>query len=363
MTKSLVRVLVVDDSALMRKLIPQMLAADESIEVVGTAMDGNFCLKKIEELKPHVVTLDLEMPGMNGIDTLKEIMRRQPTPVIVVSSHSTEGASVTMKALGLGAFDFVTKPKDATAHMAETAQELIAKVKAAAECKLKPRMLPGVPPKAEKLPASSAAPNKVIAIGVSTGGPQALEYVLAQLPGDFPGAIAIVQHMPEGFTDMFARRLDELCALRVKEAQSGDALQPGRVLICPGSRHMKVKRLPLGDVVVLSDEARVNGHRPSADVLLRSVAEEFKTQAVGLLMTGMGDDGAEGLGALKKAGGITIAQSEESCVVYGMPKAAIERGYATRVVGLDVMSATLQAICGRSGSEMGSGGRAVRAGN
>jgi len=173
MTKSLVRVLVVDDSALMRKLIPQMLAADESIEVVGTAMDGTFCLKKIEELKPHVVTLDLEMPGMNGIDTLKEIMRRQPTPVIVVSSHSTEGASVTMKALGLGAFDFVTKPKDAKAHMAETAQELIAKVKAAAECKLKPRMLPGVAPKAEKLPASTAAPNKVIAIGVSTGGPQA----------------------------------------------------------------------------------------------------------------------------------------------------------------------------------------------
>ncbi len=154
MKKTPVRVLVVDDSALMRKLIPQMLAADESIEVVGTAMDGNFCLKKIEELKPNVVTLDLEMPGMNGIDTLKEIMRRQPVPVIVFSSHSTEGASVTMKALGLGAFDFVTKPKDATAHMAETARELIAKVKAAAECKLKPRMLPGVPPKPEKLPVS-----------------------------------------------------------------------------------------------------------------------------------------------------------------------------------------------------------------
>jgi two-component system chemotaxis response regulator CheB len=367
MTKSRVRVLVVDDSALMRKLIPQMLAADESIEVVGTAMDGTFCLKKIEELKPHVITLDLEMPGMNGIDTLKEIMRRQPTPVIVVSSHSTEGASVTMKALGLGAFDFVTKPKDAKAHMAETAQELIAKVKAAAECKLKPRMLPGVAAKAEKLPASSAPPNKIVAIGVSTGGPQALEYLLAQLPGDFPGTIAIVQHMPEGFTDMFARRLDELCALRVKEAQSGDVLQPGRVLICPGSRHMKVKRLPLGDIVILSDEPRENGHRPSADVLLRSVAEEFKTQAVGLLMTGMGDDGAEGLGALKKAGGITIAQSEESCVVYGMPKAAIERGYATRVVGLDVMSSTLQAICGRgavsAGSETGFAGRAVKAGN
>ncbi len=359
----LVRVLVVDDSALMRKLIPQMLAGDESIEVVGTAMDGSFCLKKIEELKPNVVTLDLEMPGMNGIDALKEIMRRQPVPVIVFSSHSTEGATVTMKALGLGAFDFVTKPKDASAHMAETARELIAKVKAAADCKLKPRILPGAPRKPEKVAASGASPTKIVAIGVSTGGPQALEVVLSQLPGDFPGSIVVVQHMPDGFTDMFARRLDEICTLRVKEAQSGDLLQPGRVLICPGSRHMKVKRLPLGDIAVLSDEPRVNGHRPSVDVLLRSVAEEFRGNAIGVLMTGMGDDGAEGLGMIKKEGGMTIAQSEESCVVYGMPKAAIERGYAVRVVGLDAMSSTLQALCGRNGGEISSSGRAMRAGH
>ena len=358
MTKNKVRVLVVDDSALMRKLIPQMLAYDGSLEVVGTAMDGNFCLKKIEELWPNVVTLDLEMPGMNGIDTLKEIMRRQPVPVIVFSSHSTEGASVTMKALGLGAFDFVTKPKDAAAHMVETARELIAKVKAAAECKLKPRILAGAPPKQEKVSVSSSSPTKVVGIGVSTGGPQAMEYLLSQLPADFPGSIVVVQHMPDGFTDMFARRLDDTCTLRVKEAQSGDLLQPGRVLICPGSRHVKVKRLPLGDIAVLTDEPRVNGHRPSADVLLRSLAEEFKTQAVGVLMTGMGDDGAEGLGAVKKEGGMTIAQSEDSCVVYGMPKAAIERGYAIRVVALDVMGVTLQAACGA-----GTSGRAVRAGH
>jgi len=356
-----VRVLVVDDSALMRKLIPQMLVVDEAIDVVGTAMDGSFCLKKIEELKPNVVTLDLEMPGMNGIDTLKEIMRHKPVPVIVFSSHSTEGASVTMKALGLGAFDFVTKPKDASAHMTETARELIAKVKAAADCKLKPRMTSGSPAKPEKAPAPSGAPNKIVAIGVSTGGPQALEFVLSQLPGDFPGAITVVQHMPDGFTDMFARRLDEVCPLRVREAQSGDLLLPGRVLICPGSRHMKVKRLPLGDIAVLSDEPRVNGHRPSVDVLLRSVAEEFRQNAVGVLMTGMGDDGAEGLGAIKREGGMTIAQSEESCVVYGMPKAAIERGYAIRVVGLDIMGSTLQAICGRN--EGGLTSRSMRAGN
>jgi two-component system, chemotaxis family, protein-glutamate methylesterase/glutaminase len=361
MTKKSVRVLVVDDSALMRKLIPQMLAGDDSIDVVGTAMDGSFCLKKMDELKPNVITLDLEMPGMNGIDTLKEIMRREPVPVIVFSSHSTEGASVTMKALGLGAFDFVTKPKDASAHMAETSRELIAKVKAASECKLKPRMMAKSSAKPQKAAAPSGNPTKVVAIGVSTGGPQALEYLLSQLPADFPGAVVIVQHMPDGFTDMFARRLDEQSPLRVKEAQSGDTLQPGRVLICPGSRHMKVKRLPMGDVVVLSDEPRVNGHRPSADVLFRSVAEEFRGSAIGVLMTGMGDDGAEGLGAIKKEGGITLAQSEESCVVYGMPKAAIERGYAIRVVGLDVMSATLQSLCG--GNETGSNGRAVRAGS
>jgi len=354
-----VRVLVVDDSALMRKLIPQMLQGDPSIEVVGTAMDGTFCLKKIEELQPHVVTLDLQMPGMNGIDTLKEIMRRKPLPVLVVSSHSTEGASVTFKALGLGAFDFVTKPQDASAHMAETAAELIAKIKAAADCKIvRPGILRGALAPPEKISAGKAAPppSKLVAIGISTGGPQALEFLLAQLPPDFPGTIVVVQHMPEGFTDMFARRLDEVCSLRVKEAQSGDVLQAGRVLICPGSRHMKVKRLSMGDIVVLNDEARVNGHRPSVDVLFHSAAQEFGAQAIAALMTGMGDDGAEGLGAVKKAGGMTLAQSEESCVVFGMPKAAIERGYATRVVGLDVLSSTLQALCGRNGGHGESGG-------
>jgi two-component system chemotaxis response regulator CheB len=169
--------------------------------------------------------------------------------------------------------------------------------------------------------------------------------MLPQLPADFPGSIVVVQHMPEKFTDMFARRLDETCAVRVKEAQSGDLLSPGRVLICPGSRHIKAKRLPLGDVAILSDEPPVNGHRPSADVLFKSVAEEFGALAVGLIMTGMGEDGAAGLGMIRAAGGLTIAQSEESCVVYGMPKAAIERGYAARVVSLDAMANTLIAQC------------------
>jgi two-component system chemotaxis response regulator CheB len=351
----------------MRKLIPDMLEADPSIEVVGTAMDGTFCLKKIEELKPNVVTLDLQMPGMNGIDTLKEIMRWHPVPVIVVSSHSTEGASITLKALGLGAVDFVTKPQDASAHK-EMATVLIAKIRAAADCKVvRPGTLRGAPAPAEKISAGKAAPppSKLVAIGISTGGPQALEFLLAQLPPDFPGAIVVVQHMPEGFTDMFARRLDELCSLRVKEAQSGDMLQAGRVLVCPGSRHIKVKRLAMGDLVMLNEEPRVNGHRPSVDVLFHSVAEEFGSHAVAVLMTGMGDDGAEGLGAVKRAGGMTIAQSEESCVVFGMPRVAIERGYAMRVVALDVLSSTLQALCVRweGRGEIGGAGKAFRAGS
>jgi two-component system chemotaxis response regulator CheB len=342
-------VLVVDDSALMRKLIPQILETDNSIQVVGTAMDGNFGLKKIDELKPQVITLDLEMPGMGGLDMLKEIMRRHRIPVIVVSSHSTQGASVTLKALSLGAFDFVSKPSDVSSRMPEVAQELISKIKAAAQSRGIPihaaTDFPVPVPRPKGKPGEKRAPTKIVAIGISTGGPQSLQYLLAQLPADFPGSIVVVQHMPEGFTEMFARRLDECCSLNVKEAQSGDLLLAGRVLICPGSRHMKLKRLPLGDIAILSDDPRVNGHRPSADVMFKSVAEEFGQRALGLLMTGMGEDGAHGLGLIKAAGGLTIAQGEQSCVVFGMPKAAIERGHAMRVVELEALASTLQAQC------------------
>ena len=343
-----VRVLVVDDSALMRKLIPQILERDGSIQVVGTAMDGSFVSKKIEELRPDVITLDLEMPRVDGMDTLREIMRTHRLPVIVVSAHSTQGASTTFKALSMGAFDFVAKPRDAaSAHMDQIGDELVSKIKAAAGTKL-PAVQPAVaaPARARKpLIRQQGAPSKIIAIGISTGGPNALQYVLAQLPGDFPAAIAVVQHMPEGFTEMFARRLDECCAVEVKEAQSGDMLLAGRVVICPGNRHMKVRRMPLGDIVVLSDEPRINGHRPSVDVLFRSLAMEYGSQGVAVIMTGMGEDGADAMGLVKSAGGVTIAQSEESCVVYGMPKAAIDRGNAIRVVSLDALANTLQAQC------------------
>ena len=341
-----IRVLVVDDSALMRKLIPQILERDSSIQVVGTAMDGNFALHKIEEFKPHVVTLDLEMPGLNGLDTLKQIANNHRTRVIVVSAHSTEGAAITLKALAFGAFDFVAKPHDVFAHMPEIAEELIAKIKAAAESKggASPYPLPRTR-EAPKKVAPSRVASSVIAIGISTGGPNALQYTLSQLPADFPAAVVIVQHMPEGFTEMFARRLDEVCALPVKEAQSGDQLLAGRILICPGNRHVRVKRLSLGDVTVLSDDPPVNGHRPSVDVLFESLAAEFGPHGIAVLMTGMGDDGSAGMGSVKAAGGITLAQSEESCVVYGMPRVAVERGFVQRVVGLDNLATTLQALC------------------
>lgn len=341
-----VRVLVVDDSALMRKLIPQIIERDSSIHVVGTAMDGSFALDKIPELKPDVVTLDLEMPRMDGMETLRRIMRKQRLPIIVVSSHSTDGASATFKALGYGAFDFVAKPQDATGHMEAVAAELIGKIKAAARSRMPvPPPLPVGTRRVKRGPRPIAAPTRIIAIGVSTGGPQALQYVLPQLPSDFLGSIVIVQHMPEGFTEMFARRLDETCAIEVKEARSGDLLVAGRALVCPGNRHIRVRRMPLGDVVVLSDGDRVNGHRPSVDVLFQSVAHEFGDRAMAVLMTGMGEDGAEGMRAVRAAAGLTIAQSEQSCVVYGMPRAAIERGYALRIVGLEGLANALQAQC------------------
>jgi len=364
--KKPVRVLVVDDSALMRKLIPKILEADHGIEVVGTAMDGYFGLKKIEELSPQVVTLDLEMPGMNGIDTLKEIMRRWRLPVIVVSSHSIAGASITLKALGQGAFDFVAKPQDVSARMPEIAAELIKKIHAAAlSVGVQAQFLPGEAKGAQAGKLRPVAPTHIIALGVSTGGPNALQYLFSHLPVDFSGSILVVQHMPDGFTELFAKRLDDVCPIRVKEAQSGDLLVAGRALICPGNRHMKVKKLPLGNVAVLGDDMPVNGHRPSVDVLFRSVAEEFGSQAVAVLMTGMGEDGAAGLGEIRAAGGFTVAQSQETCVVFGMPKAAIDRGYAMRIAHLQDLPNVLQAQCGHDpgGREAGAVKQATSAGS
>jgi two-component system chemotaxis response regulator CheB len=350
-----IRVLVVDDSALMRKLIPAILERDSSIEVVGTAMDGAFALKKIEELHPDVITLDLEMPRMDGMETLRLIMRRAPLPVIVFSTHSKEGAYATFKALALGAIDFVAKPKNAPAGQLDAiAVQLIEKIKVAKRASgrtIRQSVPVETQPVAKKVVRAALPPNRIVAIGISTGGPNALQYVLSQIPADFAASTLIVQHMPEGFTEMFAKRLDECCALDVHEARSGDLLIAGRVLICPGNRHMMVRRMPRGDMAVLSDGPPVNGHRPSANVLFHSVAQEFGLTAVGVIMTGMGDDGAEGLGAIKAAGGMTVAQSEDTCVVSGMPRAAIAKGYANKIVSLDALSSFLVSQCGVERSE------------
>src|ERR1700682_4096527 len=340
-----IRVLVVDDSALMRKLIPLVLERDPSIEVVGTAMDGAFALKKIDELHPDVITLDLEMPRMDGMETLRLIMRRAPVPVIVFSTHSKEGAYATFKALALGAIDFVAKPKNAAAgHLDAIAVQLIEKIKVAKRVSgstIRQSVPVETQPVAKKVVRATLPPNRIVAIGISTGGPNALQHVLSPIPRDFAPSPPLVQEMPEGFTEMFAKRLDECCALDVHEARSGDLLVAGRVLICPGNRHMMVRRMPRGDMVVLSDGPPMNGHRPSADVWFHSVAQEFGLTAIGILMTGMGEDGAEGLGAIKAAGGMTIAQSEDSCVVPGMPRAAIVKGFVNKIVPLDGLSAHL----------------------
>jgi two-component system, chemotaxis family, protein-glutamate methylesterase/glutaminase len=343
-----IRVLVVDDSALMRKLIPQVLHRDPNIEVVGTAMDGEMGLKKIAELHPHVVTLDLDMPRMDGIEMLRQITRKHHVPVIVFSAQTDRSASITLKALSLGAFDFVTKPQDAASGRIEhIAAEFALKIKVAAASGA-PKMIITVPSTKRRERKASVMPNwpsRVVAIGISTGGPNALQYLFSQLPEDFPGCLLVVQHMPEGFTDMFARRLHESSAIEVKEAQSGDLLLAGRVLICPGNRHMKVRRMEHGNIAILVDQPRVNGHRPSVDVLFQSVAQEFGSNAIAVLMTGMGDDGAAGLGAVRSAGGLTMVQSPDSCVVDSMPRAAIERGFASRVVSLSNLSGVLQSKC------------------
>jgi two-component system chemotaxis response regulator CheB len=343
-----IRVLVVDDSALMRKLIPQVLHRDPSIEVVGTAMDGEMGLKKIAELRPHVVTLDLDMPRMDGIEMLRQITHKHRVPVIVFSAQTDRSASLTLKALALGAFDFVTKPQDAASgRIEQIAAEFALKIKFAAASGA-PKMIITVPSMKRKEHRRTSLPNwpsRIVAIGISTGGPNALQYLFSQLPEDFPGCLLVVQHMPEGFTDMFARRLNESCAIEVKEAQSGDLLLAGRALICPGNRHMKVRRMEHGNIAILVDQPRVNGHRPSADVLFQSVAQEFGINSIAVLMTGMGDDGATGMGAVRAAGGLTIVQSPDSCVVDSMPRSAIERGFASRIVSLSNLSSVLQSKC------------------
>jgi len=345
-----IRVLVVDDSALMRKLISNLLEADPEIEVIATAIDGYFALSKVDQLKPDVVTLDVDMPRMDGLTALSEIAGKNRTPVIMLSSLTTRGAALTMQALERGAVDFVCKP-GGPARLGEMAQELLSKIKAAARTNmlaLSAASLPRYPIK-QKLPGSSffKRAGRIVAIGASSGGPHALRYLLPRIPADLDAGVVIVQHMPESFTAMLAHWLNEICELEVKEAEPGDLALPGRVLIAPGNSHMKVRKTPLGCEVLLEGGPLVNGHKPSVDVLFRSIAEQYGALATAIIMTGMGSDGAVGLGEIRDAGGHTVAQDRESCAVYGMPRIAVERGYADKIVPLTEMATYLLSKVGQ----------------
>ena len=324
-----VRVLVVDDSALIRQLMTELLSADPGIQVVGAAADPFIAREKIKQLNPDVLTLDVEMPRMDGLTFLQNLMRLRPMPVVMVSSLTEAGASVTLDALALGAVDFVTKPGiDVARGLAEYASLLQDKVKAAA----KARVSRVVPRPANDAPSAMSyrTTDRLIAIGASTGGTEAIRQVLSTMPADAP-AIVIAQHIPAQFSRPFAERLDRHSRMTVMEAEDGRQIMPGHAYVAPGGRHLRVQRSGARWVCRLGDDLPVNGHRPSVDVLFGSVATQAGRNASAALLTGMGDDGARGLLALRDAGAATLAQDQATSVVWGMPGAAVARDAAQQV--------------------------------
>lgn len=347
-----ISVMLVDDSAVVRQVIGNILSQDPALEVIGAASDPLFALERMKREWPDVIVLDVEMPRMDGITFLKKLMAEHPTPVVICSSLTEKGTETSMQALSAGAVGIVAKAKlGIKQHLQSIAGELIHAVKSAALADVK-RLTPADPShKAEpKLSADAVlslshrplaqTTDKVVALGASTGGTQALETVLTALPRVCPG-IVVVQHMPEKFTTAFANRLDKLSAVEVKEAANGDRVLPGRVLIAPGGRHMLLKRSGALYYVDVIDGPLVNRHRPSVDVLFRSVANAAGKNAFGVIMTGMGDDGARGLKEMREAGSRTLAQDEETCVVYGMPKEAVRLGAAERSIALSDIPAAI----------------------
>ncbi|MCM5679933.1 chemotaxis response regulator protein-glutamate methylesterase [Schlegelella sp. S2-27] len=343
-----IQVMVVDDSAVVRQVLAGLLGAAPGIEVTHAVADPVLAIERLKTQWPDVIVLDVEMPRMDGITFLKMIMRQRPTPVVICSTLTEKGAQTTMEALAAGAVAVVTKPRlGLKQFLHDSGNDLVATVRAAARAKLRSATerepAPTVKLTADAvLPAGSApamtrTTDRVVAIGTSTGGTQALEEVLTALPRVSPGLV-IVQHMPEKFTAAFAARLDSLCEIEVKEAQNLDRVIPGRALIAPGGRHLLLRRNGAQYVVEVRDGPAVNRHRPSVDVLYRSVARSAGPNALGIIMTGMGDDGAAGLLELRNAGGSTLAQDEASCVVYGMPKEAVRRGAVQRSVPLGAMA-------------------------
>jgi len=342
------KVLIVDDSALMRQLLTQILSSDPELQVVGTAADPFSAREKIKALQPDVLTLDIEMPRMDGLTFLEKLMRGHPMPVVMISSLTDKGADTTLRALALGAIDYVSKPKvDVSNGTIEQADEILAKVKAAARAKVRHANVAAAAPVASTGKTYHfSATHKIVAIGASTGGTEALKELLSPLPADFPG-IVIVQHMPEAFTHQFAERLDSLCKIRVKEAQDGDHILPGHALVAPGGHHMAVVRRGMEYAVHVYRGERVNRHIPSVDVLFSSCARSMGKNALGVLLTGMGADGAKGMLEMKQAGSFNIAQDESTCVVFGMPREAILLNAADRVLPLgNIPDALLQRLAG-----------------
>ena len=340
-----IKVLIVDDSAVVRQVLVAILGHDRDIKVIGHAMDPLFAMEKMAKEWPDVILLDVEMPRMDGITFLRKIMAEHPTPVIICSSLTAKGAETTMQALAAGAFAIFTKPSlGVKSYLEDASLDLVAAVRAAAGARMS--RLPmlhkplGIPPKlsadvvmAPGIEAMAVTTDTFTAIGTSTGGTQALEFVLSALPRTCPG-IVVVQHMPEQFTAAFAERLNGICEIEVREARTGDRVLAGRALIAPGGKHLVVKRSGAQYVAEVISAPPVNRHCPSVDVLFRSVAKFAGKNATGVIMTGMGDDGARGLLEMKQAGARTLAQDEASCVVFGMPKEAIKLGAADRVVPL-----------------------------
>lgn len=343
-----IRVLVVDDSAFMRKMVAEILARDAGLCVVGQARDGADGLAKLDALKPDVITLDVEMPVMDGFGALAEIMRRRPTPVLMLSSLTQAGADATLRCLELGAVDFVGKPSGAISlDIEKVAGELIAKVKAAAGAR--PDRRPGSAPAGAARPspgprpASSGKPA-VLVIGASTGGPRALQTLVPALPADLGVPIVIVQHMPPGFTASLARRLEQTSPFEAREAAEGDRLRPGLILVAPGGRHLQ---FTAGGASHLTDDPAVHGVRPAVDVTLASLAPLYGARLLAVLLTGMGRDGARGLKLAQDRGGQTLAEDETTCVVYGMPKAAADLGAVGSLLPLPALAPAIARACGK----------------
>lgn len=359
-----IKVMIIDDSALMRNLITSALSNNPVIEVVGTAINGRFGLKKLDNFKPDIIILDLEMPEMSGIEFLKEREKLKiKIPVIILSAYAKKGAKVTLDALALGASDFILKPIGTEESIKETKERLVELILALAKpdsyslLDIKNKM-PSIYEQELKVsmpligedklnideylqPIKSIPDIDIVSIGISTGGPNALRQILPLFPSDFPVPIAIVQHMPAGFTKEFANNLNNICHLSVIEAQDNDILKPGRIFIAPGSRHIKFEKKQLANVIRLDNSQPVNGHAPSVDVLFKSTAETFGKNSIGCIMTGMGKDGAENIGLILEKGGITIAQDQATSIVFGMPKVAIMKKNIQIIKPLDRIAQTI----------------------